>query len=115
MLWFIFVVALSTIADIVESELFSSGFLTAKKPNTGGQHDKHDSLLEKIAQSKEERIKRLEANEANRQKLKDADSEWTDKVRFMLDKIGEIKPKASFHLTSFNETSLILILCYSCT
>ncbi|KAL5960452.1 Nucleolar protein 14 [Taenia solium] len=80
-------------ADIVENEFFAGGPLTAVEPGENGRQNNHDSLLERIAQTKEERLKRVEENEANRQKLKDADSEWADKVRFMLAKLSKLKPK----------------------
>ncbi|VDM33753.1 unnamed protein product [Hydatigera taeniaeformis] len=80
-------------ADVVENEFFAGGLLTAVKPGENGRLNKHDSLLERIAKTKEERLKRVEENEANRQKLKDADSEWADKVRFMLAKFAKLKPK----------------------
>ncbi len=51
--------------------------------------------MEKIAQTKEQRLKRVEENETQRQKLKSADTEWTDKVRFMLEKLANLKPKVS--------------------
>lgn len=93
-------------ADIVENEFFSGGLLTAVEPDKNSRQNKHDSLLERIAQTKEERLKRVEENEANRQKLKDADSEWADKVRFMLAKLSKLKPKVRL-LNNY----LLAVLC----
>ncbi|KAM7535908.1 hypothetical protein Aperf_G00000096397 [Anoplocephala perfoliata] len=81
-------------ADIVESELFAGGVLTTPEAsNAANKQNKHDILLEKIAQTREDRLKRVEENEATRQKLKDANTEWTDKIRFMLSELGNLKPK----------------------
>ncbi|KAH9284135.1 Vesicular glutamate transporter 2.1 [Echinococcus granulosus] len=80
-------------ADIVENELFAGGLITAVESGESGRQSKNDSLLERIAQTKEERLKRVEENEVNRQKLKNADSEWADKVRFMLAELSKLKPK----------------------
>ncbi|VDL46009.1 unnamed protein product [Hymenolepis diminuta] len=82
-------------ADIVESELFVGG----EEMNTSGvsaapdKQNKHDTLLLKIAQSKEERLKRVEENEATRQKLKDADLDWANNIRFRLAELMKLKSK----------------------
>uniref|UniRef100_A0A183SJ03 NOC3p domain-containing protein n=1 Tax=Schistocephalus solidus TaxID=70667 RepID=A0A183SJ03_SCHSO len=78
-------------ADIVDSELFAGGLLSAVKPES--RRSGHDSLLEKIAATKEQRLKRVEENEEQRKKLKNADTEWSKKVRFMLEKLANLKPK----------------------
>ncbi|VDO06448.1 unnamed protein product [Rodentolepis nana] len=82
-------------AEIVESELFAGG---DEVDNSGtslaaNKQSKHDALLLKIAQSKEDRLKRVEENEATRQKLKDADSDWANNVRFKLAELMALKPK----------------------
>uniref|UniRef100_A0A5K3F0X0 Nucleolar protein 14 n=1 Tax=Mesocestoides corti TaxID=53468 RepID=A0A5K3F0X0_MESCO len=83
-------------AEIVESELFAGGLLKAVEPDAKiSRQSTQDALLQKIALTKEQRLKRVEENEANRQKLKDADAEWADKVRFMLAKLNDLKPKST--------------------
>lgn len=59
------------------------------------KQNKHDTLLLKIAQSKEERLKRVEENEATRQKLKDADLDWANNIRFRLAELMKLKSKVS--------------------
>nr|VZI36848.1 unnamed protein product [Spirometra erinaceieuropaei] len=78
-------------ADIVDSELFAGGLLSPVKSES--RRSGHDSLLEKIAATKEQRLKRVEENEEQRKKLKNADAEWSKKVRFMLEKLATLKPK----------------------
>nr|CDS27451.1 nucleolar protein 14 [Hymenolepis microstoma] len=82
-------------ADIVESELFAGGDEadTLGTSVAANKQSKHDALLVKIAQSKEERLKRVEENEATRQKLKDADSDWANNIRFRLAELMTLKPK----------------------
>ncbi|OON19688.1 hypothetical protein X801_04444 [Opisthorchis viverrini] len=52
-----------------------------------------DALSEKIAASKLEKLKRVEENEEQRGRLKTVDTEWSQKIRFMLSQIPSLKSK----------------------
>ncbi|TPP58479.1 Nucleolar protein 14 [Fasciola gigantica] len=69
----------------VTQEFFSKG---------SSSRDFRDTLTEKIAQSKLEKLKRVEENEEQRDRLKTVDSDWSQKIRFLLSGIS-IKSKKS--------------------
>lgn len=99
--------------------MFAGGVLTIPEaPNASNRQNRHDILLEKIAQTKENRLKRVEENEATRQKLKDANIEWTNKIRFMLSELGNLKAKVCsiryfLHLSSYSYAFLLALLLES--
>lgn len=67
----------------VTEEFFSKG---------SHSRDFRNTLTEKIAQSKLEKLKRVEENEEQRDRLKTVDSNWSNKIRFLLSGIS-IKSK----------------------
>ncbi|TGZ62545.1 hypothetical protein CRM22_007389 [Opisthorchis felineus] len=70
-----------------------------------------DALSEKIAASKLEKLKRVEENEEQRGRLKTADTEWSQKIRFMLSQIPSLKPKVVLSARSRgNQTSVAALL-----
>ncbi|CAH8299125.1 unnamed protein product [Schistosoma turkestanicum] len=73
---------------IVENIFFTNGF-TGNKP---AQNFK-EALADKIAASKLERLKRVEENEEQRERLKVVNDEWTKSIRFLLSKIHGIKKR----------------------
>ncbi|KAL3319798.1 nucleolar complex protein 14 [Cichlidogyrus casuarinus] len=52
-----------------------------------------DILSRKIAETKLQRSKKVEANEQQRERTRNADEEWSDKMRYMLEKFASLKPK----------------------
>ncbi|KAF5400039.1 Nucleolar protein 14 [Paragonimus heterotremus] len=66
-------------ADVVDEEFFVSG---------SDPHKFKDALAEKIAASKLLKLKRVEENEEQRERLKTVNSEWSQKIRFMLSQIS---------------------------
>uniref|UniRef100_A0A095C5F3 Nucleolar protein 14 n=1 Tax=Schistosoma haematobium TaxID=6185 RepID=A0A095C5F3_SCHHA len=71
---------------IVENIFFTNG-------STGNKlgHSFKDSLEEKIAATKLEKLRRVEENEEQRERLKVVNDEWTKNIRFLLNRIHSIK------------------------
>ncbi|KER19722.1 hypothetical protein T265_11580 [Opisthorchis viverrini] len=70
-----------------------------------------DALSEKIAASKLEKLKRVEENEEQRGRLKTVDTEWSQKIRFMLSQIPSLKSKVVPSARSRgNQTSVSALL-----
>ncbi|KAA3674923.1 uncharacterized protein DEA37_0012072 [Paragonimus westermani] len=70
------------LADVVDEEFFVSG---------SDPHNFKEALAEKIAASKLLKLKRVEENEEQRERLKTVNSEWSQKIRFILSQIS-LKP-----------------------
>ncbi|KAF6778263.1 hypothetical protein AHF37_02334 [Paragonimus kellicotti] len=73
-------------ADVVDEEFFVSG---------SDPHMFKDALAEKIAASKLLKLKRVEENEEQRERLKTVNSEWSQTIRFMLSQISLKTPITS--------------------
>ncbi|CAL8079125.1 unnamed protein product [Calicophoron daubneyi] len=75
-------------SDIVNNEFFSGG------PEAVQPLEKFQNVLaEKIASSKLEKLNRIAENEEQRERLKAANLEWSNKIRFMLSDLHSIKAK----------------------
>nr|CAH8828830.1 unnamed protein product [Trichobilharzia regenti] len=82
--------------QIVDDVFFTDG----SSSNTPG-YDFKNSLSEKIAVTKLERLKRVEENEEQRERLKTVNEEWNKNIRFLLSKVhtlgkgSAVQPKQS--------------------
>lgn len=73
-------------SDIVDEEFFSGG------PEASvSKRDFKDILSEKIALSKLQRLKHVEENEEQRERLKMANTEWSQNIRFLISNLPETK------------------------
>ncbi|CAH8443448.1 unnamed protein product [Schistosoma rodhaini] len=90
---------------IVENVFFTDGS-TGNKPG----HNFKDSLAEKIAATKLEKLKRVEENEEQRERLKVVNDEWTKNIRFLLSKIHGVKKRPTTGTQQNNNTNVSRLL-----
>ncbi|KAH9594358.1 nucleolar complex protein 14 [Schistosoma haematobium] len=90
---------------IVENIFFTNG-------STGNKlgHSFKDSLEEKIAATKLEKLRRVEENEEQRERLKVVNDEWTKNIRFLLNRIHSIKKRPTTATQQNNNTNVSRLL-----
>ncbi|RTG88339.1 uncharacterized protein DC041_0000946 [Schistosoma bovis] len=90
---------------IVENIFFTNG-------STGNKlgHSFKDSLEEKIAATKLEKLRRVEENEEQRERLKVVNDEWTKNIRFLLNRIHGMKKRPTTATQQNNNTNVSRLL-----
>ncbi|CAH8443987.1 unnamed protein product [Schistosoma curassoni] len=90
---------------IVENIFFTNG----STGNKLGRSFK-DSLEEKIAATKLEKLRRVEENEEQRERLKVVNDEWTKNIRFLLNRIHGMKKRPTTATQQNNNTNVSRLL-----
>ncbi|CAH8471252.1 unnamed protein product [Heterobilharzia americana] len=85
-------------------------FFTDSSSDIKPGYDFKSSLSEKIAVTKLERLKRVEENEEQRERLKTVNNDWTNNIRFLLNKVQGLGKLPAIHSKQKNTAHVARLL-----